>query len=137
MDTSIADTETEWLQLKLPDATVQRRQTLLITDAELLGQIGSGTQKFVLSFYNNRDTSGKDEGKYTFRLQFKYANSEYYTEIRQDQLKGGYNVITVGNMFGYDWENLGALTEIRVFFGETESEKTNDVYFIGAQVYAL
>ena len=40
-------------------------------------------------------------------------------------------------MFGYDWENLGALTEIRVFFGETESEKTNDVYFIGAQVYAL
>ncbi len=137
VDTSITDTETEWLQLKLPDATVQRRQTLLITDAELLGQIGSGTQKLVLSFYNNRDTSGKDEGKYTFRLQFKYANSEYYTEIRQDQLKGGYNVITVGNMFGYDWENLGALTEIRVFFGETESEKTNDVYFIGAQVYAL
>lgn len=128
---------TKWLQLKLPAADAQVRQTMLLSDQDLLGTIGANTQKMVIKLYNNRDTSGKDEGKYTYRLQFKYANGSYYTEIRQDTLKSGYNEIVIGNLFGYDWNATGALTDIRFFFGETNGEATSDLYFIGVDVYAL
>ena len=138
VDTTLgSDDESQWLQLKLPTADAQVRQTMLLSDADFLGLIGSNTQKLVIKIYNNRDTSGKDEGKYTYRLQFKYANSTYYTEIRQDTLKSGYNEIVIGNIFGYDWKTTGALTDIRFFFGETNGEATSDLYFIGADVYAL
>ena len=138
VDTTLgSDDESQWLQLKLPTADAQVRQTMLLSDADFLGLIGSNTQKLVIKIYNNRDTSGKDEGKYTYRLQFKYANSTYYTEIRQDTLKSGYNEIVIGNIFGYDWNTTGALTDIRFFFGETNGEATSDLYFIGADVYAL
>ena len=146
VDTSLSgEDQTQWLQLKLPQATAQVRQAMLITDPEILGKIGAGTQKLVLKFYSTREerpieggvNDATDEGKYAFRLQFKYANSQYYTEIRQDTLKREYNEITVGNLYGYNWNALGALTEIRVFFGETGSEATNCIYFIGAEVYAL
>ena len=129
--------ESKWLQLKLPAADAQVRQTMILSDPQFLGAIGANTQKMVIKIYNNRDTSGKDEGKYTYRLQFKYANGSYYTEIRQDTLKSGYNEIVIGNLFGYDWNKTGALTDIRFFFGETNGEATNDLYFIGADVYGL
>ena len=141
VDTELAqDDGTQWLQLKLGEATDRIRQTLVISDSELLSEIGKGTQKLVLEFYNDRTPGAlgeKDEGKYDFRLQFKYAGDEYYSEIRQGQLAVGYNVITIGNMFGYDWDDLGALSEIRIFLGETSSAATDDIYFIGAKAIAL
>ena len=138
VDTSLAvgDT-TQWLRLDLPAADAQVRQTMQIGDATLLSKIGANTKKLVIKIYNNRNTDGKDEGKYAYRLQFKYASGSYYTEIRQDTLKSGYNEIVIGNLFGYDWGKTGALTDIRFFFGETQAEATADLYFIGADVYAL
>ena len=125
-----------WMQLKLPEADAQLRHSLVLNDAELLSRIGATTQKMVIKIYNNRDTAGEDEGRYTYRLQFKYKNNEYYTEIRQDSLKAGYNEITIGNLFGYAWEETGALTDIRLFFGEPNAEAVDDLYFIGVDVYS-
>ncbi len=125
-----------WMQLKLPEADAQMRQSMVLNDEELLSKIGATTQKMVIKLYNNRDTSGEDEGHYTYRLQFKYKNSEYYAEIRQDKLKAGYNEITIGNLFGYAWEETGALTDIRLFFGEPNAEAVDDLYFIGVDVYS-
>ena len=124
------------MQLKLPEADAQLRHSLVLNDAELLSRIGATTQKMVIKIYNNRDTAGEDEGRYTYRLQFKYKNNEYYTEIRQDSLKAGYNEITIGNLFGYAWEETGALTDIRLFFGEPNAEAVDDLYFIGVDVYS-
>lgn len=138
VDTSLPSADaTQWLRLDLPAADAQVRQTMQIGDETLLGKIGANTQKLVIKIYNGRNTEGKDEGKYAYRLQFKYASGSYYTEIRQDTLKSGYNEIVIGNLFGYDWGKTGALTDIRFFFGETQAEPTDDLYFIGADVYAL
>lgn len=131
-----ASREERWLQLKLPRADAQMRHSLVIEKADLLSQIGARTQKLVLRIYNNRDATGADEGKYSYRLQFKYENNEYYTEIRQDTLKPGYNEITIGNLFGYAWEETGPLTGIRLFFGEPEGEPVEELYLIGLDVYS-
>ena len=127
--------QTFWLQLALPEADAQIRQSMVLSDSELLSQIGTKTQKLVIKIYNNRDATEEYEGKYTYRLQFKYANNEYYTEIRQDTLKTGYNEITIGNLFGYDWETTGALTDIRLFLGEPNAKAMDDLYLIGVDVY--
>ena len=43
--------------------------------------------------------------------------------------------ISIGNIFGYDWDETGALTNIRFYFGESDSPACDDLYFIGVDVY--
>ena len=134
VDTTAAE-GIKWLQLGLPAADGWLSQSMVLGGDLLMSEIGKETQKVVIKIYNDRDASGKDEGKYTYRLQFRYEGSEYYTEIRQDTLKAGYNEITIGNIFGYDWDETGALTNIRFYFGESDSPACDDLYFIGVDVY--
>lgn len=130
-----ADAGTNWLKLVLPEATTRLRQYMILGGEELMGEIGKQTQKIVIKIYNDRDSTGDDEGKYAYRLQFRYGDSVYYTEIRQDTLKSGYNEITIGNVFGYNWDETGPLSNIRLYFGETGSPACDDLYLIGIDIY--
>ena len=86
VDTTAAE-GIKWLQLGLPAADGWLSQSMVLGGDMLMSEIGKETQKVVIKIYNDRDASGKDEGKYTYRLQFRYEGSGYYTEIRQDTLK--------------------------------------------------
>ena len=129
-------TQESWLQLKLPQADGRIQQNMVLSDAELFSQIGSETQKMVISLYYNGDASMDNQGALSYSVQFRYENDEYYSFVRESKLVKGYNEITIGNLFAYDWEDTGKLKDIRIMFGDVNSPAEEQLYFIGVDVYS-
>lgn len=125
-----------WLQLNLPQGDGRMQPNMVISDSELFSNIGKNTQKMVISLYYNSDKKMDNQGALSYTIQFRYENDEFYSYVREAKLLKGYNEITIGNMFAYDWENTGKLKDVRILFGDENSPAEEQLYFIGVDVYS-
>ena len=124
-----------WLHVKLPQADGKMQQNMVISDSDLFENIGSNTNKMTVKLYYNSDKAVDNEGALPFTIQFRYENDTYYSYVREAKLNKGYNDITVGNMFAYDWKKTGKLKDVRIIFGDKDSPAENQLYLIGIDVY--
>ncbi len=68
-----------------------------------------------------------------YELRFKYSGKQYLISVQSGTLAAGENVISVTNLFGYNWADYEGLEQIQIVLG-TENDSARTVVINGYEI---
>ena len=117
-------------KLSFPDNSTQRKMHNARITGNILDKIGTNTQTLQIEIYNAGDAV-------EYEVCFKYAGSTTIGVVKTGILEKGKNVITVDNLYGYNWSNYQKVEMMYIYLGQERAAARDDIYLGNLRVFEL
>lgn len=123
---SEAREDEKYIKLTLGEAT-SAAQDFLIT-CDMIKSIGKKDDKLVIQLYNT--------GKYVAaELMIKHGNDGSYVTKETVNLETGMNSLSLNNLYGYNWDKIKFIENVRIKIGAKGDAARDSIYFVSMALY--
>ena len=116
----------KYVQITLGEAKTAVHDFLIID--EVIKQIGEDDDKLVIRLFN----AGQPVA---IELMIRNGNDQSYVTKETMTLQTGMNSISLNNLYGFNWNKIKFIENLRIKVGEKGDAERNDIYFVDMALY--